>query len=73
MAIGLGRLLGFHFPENFDQRYRSATSQNSVRAGFVTMCISRSAGTDVGVFVLFSICGSCFSFAGYGMVPGLHS
>ena len=24
MAIGLGRLLGFHFPENFDQPYRSA-------------------------------------------------
>jgi alginate O-acetyltransferase complex protein AlgI len=23
MAIGLGRLLGFHFPENFDQPYRS--------------------------------------------------
>jgi alginate O-acetyltransferase complex protein AlgI len=25
MAIGLGRLLGFHFPENFDQPYRSAS------------------------------------------------
>jgi hypothetical protein len=24
MAIGLGRLLGFHFPENFDSPYRSA-------------------------------------------------
>ena len=24
MAIGLGRLLGFHFPENFDQPYCSA-------------------------------------------------
>jgi alginate O-acetyltransferase complex protein AlgI len=24
MAIGLGRMLGFHFPENFDQPYRSS-------------------------------------------------
>ena len=26
MAIGLGRMLGFHFPENFDRPYRSAQS-----------------------------------------------
>ena len=23
MAIGLGRILGFHFPENFNQPYRA--------------------------------------------------
>jgi alginate O-acetyltransferase complex protein AlgI len=33
MAIGLGRLLGFHFPENFDQPYRSPASPNSGVAG----------------------------------------
>jgi alginate O-acetyltransferase complex protein AlgI len=33
MAIGLGRLLGFHFPENFDQPYRSANITELWRRG----------------------------------------
>jgi alginate O-acetyltransferase complex protein AlgI len=37
MAIGLGRLLGFHFPENFDQPYRSASITEFWRRWHLTL------------------------------------
>jgi alginate O-acetyltransferase complex protein AlgI len=37
MAIGLGRLLGFHFPENFDQPYRSASITEFWRRWHMTL------------------------------------
>ena len=37
MAIGLGRLLGFHFPENFDQPYRSANITEFWRRWHMTL------------------------------------
>ncbi|MGZ5911852.1 MAG: MBOAT family O-acyltransferase [Reyranella sp.] len=37
MAIGLGRLLGFHFPENFDQPYRSANVTEFWRRWHMTL------------------------------------
>jgi alginate O-acetyltransferase complex protein AlgI len=37
MAIGLGRLLGFHFPENFDQPYRSASVTEFWRRWHMTL------------------------------------
>jgi alginate O-acetyltransferase complex protein AlgI len=37
MAIGLGRLLGFHFPENFDQPYRSAAVTEFWRRWHMTL------------------------------------
>jgi alginate O-acetyltransferase complex protein AlgI len=37
MAIGLGRMLGFHFPENFDQPYRSASITEFWRRWHMTL------------------------------------
>ena len=37
MAIGMGRLLGFHFPENFDQPYRSASVTEFWRRWHMTL------------------------------------
>jgi alginate O-acetyltransferase complex protein AlgI len=37
MAIGLGRLLGLHFPENFDQPYRSASITEFWRRWHMTL------------------------------------
>jgi alginate O-acetyltransferase complex protein AlgI len=37
MAIGMGRLLGFHFPENFDQPYRSASITEFWRRWHMTL------------------------------------
>src|SRR3981081_4918088 len=37
MAIGMGRLLGFHFPENFDQPYRSANVTEFWRRWHMTL------------------------------------
>jgi alginate O-acetyltransferase complex protein AlgI len=37
MAIGLGRLLGFHFPENFDQPYRSRSVTEFWRRWHMTL------------------------------------
>jgi alginate O-acetyltransferase complex protein AlgI len=37
MAIGLGRLLGFHFPENFNQPYRSANITEFWRRWHMTL------------------------------------
>jgi alginate O-acetyltransferase complex protein AlgI len=37
MAIGLGRLLGFHFPENFDQPYRSSSITEFWRRWHMTL------------------------------------
>jgi len=37
MAIGLGRLLGFHFPENFNQPYRSASITEFWRRWHMTL------------------------------------
>ncbi|MBL6652809.1 MAG: MBOAT family protein [Reyranella sp.] len=37
MAIGLGRVMGFHFPENFDQPYRSATITEFWRRWHMTL------------------------------------
>ena len=37
MAIGLGRLLGFHFPENFDQPYRSSSVTEFWRRWHLTL------------------------------------
>jgi alginate O-acetyltransferase complex protein AlgI len=37
MAIGLGRMLGFHFPENFDQPYRSANITEFWRRWHMTL------------------------------------
>ncbi len=37
MAIGLGRMLGFHFPENFDQPYRSANVTEFWRRWHMTL------------------------------------
>jgi alginate O-acetyltransferase complex protein AlgI len=37
MAIGLGRLLGFHFPENFDQPYRSVSITEFWRRWHMTL------------------------------------
>jgi alginate O-acetyltransferase complex protein AlgI len=37
MAIGLGRFLGFHFPENFDQPYRSASVTEFWRRWHMTL------------------------------------
>jgi alginate O-acetyltransferase complex protein AlgI len=37
MAIGLGRLLGFHFPENFNQPYRSASVTEFWRRWHMTL------------------------------------
>src|SRR6266566_1413284 len=37
MAIGLGRLLGFHFPENFDQPYRSSSVTEFWRRWHMTL------------------------------------
>ena len=47
MAIGLGRIFGFHFLENFNYPFLSKASLNSgedgiyrLAHGFATMCIS---------------------------------
>jgi alginate O-acetyltransferase complex protein AlgI len=37
MAIGLGRLMGFHFPENFDQPYRSQNISEFWRRWHMTL------------------------------------
>ena len=37
MAIGLGRMLGFHFPENFDQPYRSSNITEFWRRWHMTL------------------------------------
>jgi alginate O-acetyltransferase complex protein AlgI len=37
MAIGLGRMLGFHFPENFDQPYRSSSVTEFWRRWHMTL------------------------------------
>ena len=37
MAIGLGQLLGFHFPENFDQPYRSTSITEFWRRWHMTL------------------------------------
>ena len=37
MAIGLGQLLGFHFPENFEQPYRSASVTEFWRRWHMTL------------------------------------
>ena len=72
MAIGLGRLLGFHFPENFDQPYRSrqchrvlaALAHDACRAGSATTSTSRSAAiaaaalrTFANLWIVFFLCG----------------
>ena len=52
MAIGLGRMLGFHYPENFRDPYLAATSRisgaagtSACRRGCATTSTSRSAAT----------------------------
>jgi alginate O-acetyltransferase complex protein AlgI len=37
MAIGLGRMLGFHFPENFDQPYRATSVTDFWRRWHMTL------------------------------------
>jgi alginate O-acetyltransferase complex protein AlgI len=71
MAIGLGRLLGFHFPENFNQPYRSASITEFWRRWHMTL--SRwfrdyvyiplggnrhgSLRTFVNLWIVFFLCG----------------
>src|SRR6185437_3614452 len=71
MAIGLGRLLGFDFPENFNQPYRSASITEFWRRWHMTL--SRwfrdyvyiplggnrrgPARTYVNLWIVFALCG----------------
>jgi alginate O-acetyltransferase complex protein AlgI len=71
MAVGLGRLLGFHFPENFDQPYRSANITEFWRRWHMTL--SRwfrdylyiplggnrrgSLRTFINLWIVFFLCG----------------
>ncbi len=71
MAIGLGRLLGFHFPENFNQPYRSASITEFWRRWHMTL--SRwfrdyvyiplggnrrgSIRTFINLWIVFFLCG----------------
>jgi alginate O-acetyltransferase complex protein AlgI len=71
MAIGLGRMLGFHFPENFDQPYRSASVTEFWRRWHMTLTRwfrdyvyiplggSRrgSARTLINLWTVFFLCG----------------
>ena len=61
MAIGLGRMFGFHFRENFNYPYTATTIKEFWPAGSATICILRSAATERGrrghgstVFLYFS-------------------
>jgi alginate O-acetyltransferase complex protein AlgI len=73
MAIGLGRLLGFHFPENFDQPYRSTSIAELWRRWHMTLMrwlrdyvfkplvnAGRRRGkrwTTASVWIVFLLCG----------------
>ena len=69
MAIGMGRMFGFHFRENFDFPYigrldpasSGAAGTSRCRPGFATTCISRSAGAGADRPERSAIC--CIVFA----------
>jgi alginate O-acetyltransferase complex protein AlgI len=81
MAIGLGRMLGFHFPENFNQPYRSRSITEFWRRWHITLSrwfrdyVYIPAGGNRGgpwrtyrnLFLVFILCG-LWHGAGYTFV-----
>ena len=81
MAIGLGRMLGFTFPENFDQPYRSRSITEFWRRWHMTLSRwfrdyvyvplggnrSGASRTYVNLFVVFFLCG-LWHGAGYTFI-----
>ena len=52
MAIGLGKMMGFHFPENFDNPYNSASVSEFWRRWHITL------GTFMRIYLYFPLGGS---------------
>lgn len=86
MAIGLGKMLGFTFPENFDQPYRAASVTEFWRRWHMTLTRwfrdylyipmggnrRGSARTYLNLFVVFALCG-LWHGAGYNfLIWGLY-
>ena len=76
MAIGLARMFGFHFPENFRGRTRPSRSPTSgvggtcrCRNGFATTCTCRSVGTGRAASPRTATSTSCSSSLACGTVP----
>jgi alginate O-acetyltransferase complex protein AlgI len=86
MAIGLGRMLGFHFPENFDQPYRSASITEFWRRWHMTLSrwfrdyvyISLGgnrhgkARTFANLWIVFFLCGLWHGAGATFIVWGLY-
>ncbi|HEX7936728.1 MAG TPA: MBOAT family O-acyltransferase [Paraburkholderia sp.] len=86
MAIGMGRMMGFSFPENFDQPYRSKNITEFWRRWHMTL--SRwfrdyvyiplggnqrgVARTYINLFVVFLLCGAWHGASYTFMVWGLY-
>jgi alginate O-acetyltransferase complex protein AlgI len=86
MAIGLGRMLGFRFPENFDQPYRSQSVTEFWRRWHMTLSrwfrdyVYISLGgnregwlrTYVNLFVVFVLCGLWHGAAYTFLIWGIY-